>query len=106
MQCPRSYNWNCEKVTLAWQPPPSCQPIEKYNVQIKGSDDEWQDMPDVPEKWNQWDIANSHLMKDPLNLKVGDKVKYRIRACQKEKCGKWSDYSTSYGGARVQECRQ
>jgi len=90
----------CSKQQMSWNPAVSCLPLDKTQMQCKGSDSIYTNLPIIPGSFAAWTIDISHFTKSPFLLSAGDKLVCRIRSHSENGWGEWSAENES----RIPNC--
>jgi len=86
---------------MSWEPAISCRPLDKTQMQCRGSDGIFTNLPIIPGSFAAWTIDVSHFTKTPFLLKVGEKLSCRIRSHNENG---WSDWSAQTENFSIPAC--
>ena len=86
----------CNKSQMSWDPPVSCAPISKTEMQCKGTDGNFTNLPVIPGAFAAWTLDVQHFYKSPFNLKAGDALECRIRSYSRIGWSEWSEVNQGY----------
>ena len=81
---------------MSWDPPVSCAPISKTEMQCKGTDGNFTNLPVIPGAFAAWTLDVQHFYKSPFNLKAGDALECRIRSYSRIGWSEWSEVNQGY----------
>jgi hypothetical protein len=85
----------CSKQQMSWNPAISCRPLDKTQMQCKGKDGIYTNLPIIPGSFAAWTIDVSHFLKSPFALQANDDLVCRIRSHNVNGWSSWSNENTS-----------
>ena len=88
---------------MRWDPPESCSPIDKTEIQCQGEDGSFNSLPAIPGIFTAWNVEMGHFDFPPFNLEIGDPLLCRIRS---HNTVGWSDWSADSSGFTIPSCKK
>ena len=83
----------CNKTQMRWQPAASCAPITQNEMQCKGKDGIFSNLPQIPGTFTAWTLDASHFKAAPFELSVGDELVCRARSQSVKGWSEWSEFN-------------
>ena len=87
----------CQKAMMKWDPPVSCSPIDRTEIQCQGEDGSFNSLPAIPGAFTAWNIDMGHFDFAPFNLETGDPLLCRVRSHNSIGWSQWSGDSVGFG---------